>query len=107
MKEIRFIDMVILGLLLMGLIFPAIFYTDVLKSSSIIATTERIYEAEKIIEWQNKQNLKQANIIKNQRVFAKRALIIINRAVMVDSLSAALAKKYGWLKKGENNGKQN
>jgi len=91
-----------LAVLFVGILFSIWFAKNNPVLPSVIATTERIMEAENIIEWQNKQNLNQAKIIKNQKVFAQRAIVIINRAVKFDSLSAAKAKEWGWLEKRIN-----
>ena len=101
MKNIRFIDMVIVAMLVMTLVFPAVFYSDFVQPSDVIETTKRIQGAEAIIEALNKQIRQLDSLVQVQRSKIDSLRFLANRAIRVDSLSMAKAKEWGWIKKKE------
>ena len=66
-------------------------------AADVIQTTQRLLEAEELIETLNGQVLAMRNVIKNQNSNMDTLRWFAGRAVLMDSLSRSKAETFGWI----------
>ena len=100
MKEVhKVIGVIVIGCGIVVLVVSIfMFGIGTKETPAIVGTTDRLLRAEELIETLNGHNNTLVRIIKTQKSSMDTLRRFANRAIQTDSLSNALAVRYGWIK---------
>jgi len=87
----------VLGLLFVSAIMSMAIQISRDSVPDVIQTTQRLLEAEELIETLNGQILAMRNVVKNQNASMDTLRWFAGRAVLMDSLSRSKAETFGWI----------